>query len=295
MMKSQSKSTRVMTVILLLWVGMMSALAQASEVVTYYHQDGLGSPAAATDSGGNVVWREEYQAYGARIRQEGSANNNLWYTGKFHEEAIGLTYFGARWYDPVVGRFMGVDPVGYQDGNVQSFNRYAYANNNPHRFVDPDGRVPVDTIWDGISIVYDVTKIGVGYVLDNPRLIQEGTVDLAADTLALAVPYLPAGSTKLARVAVAKNAAKPRTNKLGPNPKAEGPHTQFKTDPQTGRVTGYTEFDSAGNPVKRFRGEGKPHGGTEPPFILEPTPGKGPGSPPKVPRQPRPDELPRGY
>ncbi len=88
---------------------------------------------------------------------------------------------------------------------------------------------------------------------------------------------------------------KPRTNKLGPDPKAEGPHTQFKRDPKTGKVTGYTEFDGAGNPVKRFRGEGKPHGGTEPPFILEPKAGKGPGSPPKVPRTPRPDELPKGY
>ena len=92
-----------------------------------------------------------------------------------------------------------------------------------------------------------------------------------------------------------KGTPKPRTNKLGPNPKAEGPHTQFKTDPKKGKVTGYTEFDAAGNPVKRFRGQGKPHGGTEPPFILEPKPGKGPGAPPKVPRQRRPDELPRGY
>lgn len=207
-MKTNLKRASVMTFILLLWAGLMSALVQAGETVTYYHPDGLGSPAAATDSTGNVVWQEEYQAYGTRIRQQGTVNNSLWYTGKFHEETTGLTYFGARWYDPVVGRFMGVDPAGYQEGNVHSFNRYAYANNNPHRFVDPDGRVPVDTIWDGISIVYDVTKIGVGYVLDNPRLIQDGSVDLAADTIALAVPYLPAGSTKLARMAGAKGAAK---------------------------------------------------------------------------------------
>ena len=53
--------------------------------------------------------------------------------------------------------------------------------------------------------------------------------------------------------------------------------------------------DAAGNPVKRFRGEGKPHGGKDPPLVLEPKPGKGPGSQPKVPRPPRPDELPKGY
>ena len=47
--------------------------------------------------------------------------------------------------------------------------------------------------------------------------------------------------------------------------------------------------------VKRFRGEGKAHGGQEPPLILEPKAGKGSGSPPKVPRPANPDELPEGY
>ena len=86
----------------------------------------------------------------------------------------------------------------------------------------------------------------------------------------------------------------PRVNKVGPHPEAQGPHTSFKRAP-TGKVTGYTEFNAAGNPVKRFRGEGKPHGGVDPPLVLEPKPGKGPGSPPKVPRAPHPDELPKGY
>lgn len=84
-----------------------------------------------------------------------------------------------------------------------------------------------------------------------------------------------------------------RVNKL--EPVTAAPHTVFKRDPQTDRVTGYAEFDAAGNPVKRFRGEGRAHGGLQPPLIVEPKPGKGPGSPPKVPRPPQLDELPRGY
>jgi uncharacterized protein RhaS with RHS repeats len=44
----------------------------------------------------------------------------------------------ARYYDPVIGRFYSNDPVGFRD--VHSFNRYAYANNNPYKYVDPDGR-----------------------------------------------------------------------------------------------------------------------------------------------------------
>ncbi len=90
--------------------------------------------------------------------------------------------------------------------------------------------------------------------------------------------------------------AKSKVNKLGPDPKANGiPHTRFKTDPMSGKVTGYTEFDANGNPVKRFRGQGKQHGGKEPPFVLKPKSGKGAGSPLKVPHDPSPLELPLGY
>jgi uncharacterized protein RhaS with RHS repeats len=44
----------------------------------------------------------------------------------------------ARYYDPVIGRFYSNDPIGFRD--VHSFNRYAYANNNPYKYIDPDGR-----------------------------------------------------------------------------------------------------------------------------------------------------------
>ena len=63
----------------------------------------------------------------------------------------------------------------------------------------------------------------------------------------------------------------------------------------TGRITGYTQYDALGRPVKRFRGEGRKHAGHEPPLMLEPKPNKGPGAQPKVPRQPKKEELPGGY
>ncbi|TVK90666.1 hypothetical protein AYI83_21545 [Shewanella algae] len=50
---------------------------------------------------------------------------------------MNLTYMQARYYDPLIGRFYANDPVGFRD--VHSFNRYAYGNNNPYKYVDPDG------------------------------------------------------------------------------------------------------------------------------------------------------------
>ncbi|WDE10482.1 polymorphic toxin-type HINT domain-containing protein [Thalassomonas haliotis] len=54
----------------------------------------------------------------------------------------------ARYYDPVIGRFYSNDPVGAS--NVHNFNRYAYANNNPYRYVDPDGR-NADSVADAAN------------------------------------------------------------------------------------------------------------------------------------------------
>jgi RHS repeat-associated protein len=123
-----------------LLLGCFLSTAGATETVIYYHNDALGSPIAATNAEGQVVWREQYEPYGKRLVNEPKSRNPLWYTGKPEEEALGLSYFGARWYAPGLGRFMGMDPVEAQGENLHSFNRYAYANNNPYKFVDPDGQ-----------------------------------------------------------------------------------------------------------------------------------------------------------
>lgn len=48
----------------------------------------------------------------------------------------------ARYYDPIIGRFYSNDPVGFTASNPMMFNRYVYANNNPYKYVDPDGKEP---------------------------------------------------------------------------------------------------------------------------------------------------------
>ena len=134
---------RSIFILFLGWVFLLSSTLAATEQVTYLHTDISGSPIAATDATGNVLWRESYRGYGERwLNQPASAPQDLWFHGK-ELDATGLQYFGARYYDPAVGRFTGIDPVGFQDGNLHSFNRYAYGNNNPVKYLDPDGNHPI--------------------------------------------------------------------------------------------------------------------------------------------------------
>ena len=121
---------------------LLSVTAQAAGTlsVTYYHNDATGSPVAATNQQGQVVWRKVYTPYGEASGRD--RDNRIGYTGHV-EDANGLIFAGARYYDPMLGRFLSTDPVGFSESNLMSFNRYAYANNNPFKYVDPDGRDPV--------------------------------------------------------------------------------------------------------------------------------------------------------
>ena len=131
-----------------MFAGLLSlpAYAQAptTTTVTYFHNDISGTPMIATDAAGNVVWKENHRPYGERVLKQAANNNStnkIGFAGKPFDDQTGLSYMGARYYNPVIGRFMGVDPVGFQENNIHSFNRYAYANNNPYKFVDPDGHL----------------------------------------------------------------------------------------------------------------------------------------------------------
>lgn len=58
-----------------------------------------------------------------------------------------------------------------------------------------------DTVWDALNVAYDAGKIAYGWFIDDDNLVKEGFIDLAADSAAMLVPFIPAGSTKMARFA----------------------------------------------------------------------------------------------
>ena len=72
--------------------------------VTYYHNDLAGSPVAATNASGQVIWRESYRPYGERLTNApASSGNKVWFTSRRQDAETGLVYMGARYYDPHVG------------------------------------------------------------------------------------------------------------------------------------------------------------------------------------------------
>ncbi len=67
---------------------------------------------------------------------------DLGFTGHLNDAGSGLVYMQQRYYDPIAGRFLSVDPIVTHANSGKSHGRYHYANNNPYKYVDLDGRDP---------------------------------------------------------------------------------------------------------------------------------------------------------
>ncbi len=107
--------------------------------VSYMHQDHLGSPVSSTTSAGTIAWREDFTPYGEKRLDPTANQDDEGFTGHIDDSATGLTYMQARYYDPVIGRFLSKDPIGFRRGGVRYFNRYAYVGNEPVNAFDPTG------------------------------------------------------------------------------------------------------------------------------------------------------------
>ncbi|AVR78691.1 hypothetical protein NM96_04440 [Neisseria mucosa] len=125
--------------------------------------DHLGTPIAAHNVKGEAVWTAEYEAWG-RIRNKTvsdglKANIPFRFQGQYYDEESGLHYNRFRYYDPEIGRFVNLDPIGLMGG----INVYVYAP-NPIRWVDPNGLSPVsqncrNTKYSRGEVITKVTAI----------------------------------------------------------------------------------------------------------------------------------------
>lgn len=120
--------------------GMVGVENQATGEKKLFVKDHLGSTVKVLDEAtGGYAGQEEYSywVYGIldkRVVRSGEVKPTGTFTGKEYEEALGLYYFGARWFDPELGMWTSPDPA------MQFPNPYNYGG-NPISYVDSDGRL----------------------------------------------------------------------------------------------------------------------------------------------------------
>ena len=116
--------------------------------ITWLHHDHLGSPVAASDLNGAEKWREVYLPYGDTMTSPSANADDISFTGHIEDAATGLTYMQARYYDPMIGRFLSNDPMGFADmeGDPAYVNRYWYAGGDPVNATDPTGEFIIEQL-----------------------------------------------------------------------------------------------------------------------------------------------------
>jgi len=92
---------------------------ERSGVTSYYHYDGEHSTRLLTDDSGAITDTYIYSAYGELVARTGTTNNPFGYKGAvgyYTNSATGDIYVRARTYEPVIGRWLSMDPLGFVDG-----------------------------------------------------------------------------------------------------------------------------------------------------------------------------------
>lgn len=113
--------------------------------IVYYHPDHLGSSSVITDGTGAKAQALTYYPYGATRTNNSSTTPAIdvpyKYTDKELDSSTSLYYYEARYYDPVLARFVSADTLIPAFRDSQSLNRYAYVRNNPLLYTDPSGHI----------------------------------------------------------------------------------------------------------------------------------------------------------
>lgn len=116
----------------------------------FYLADAIGSVVTTTDNAGMVATSYSYEPFGRTMQSGLPSANPFTFTGR-EEDATGLYYYRARYYDPQTGRFLQEDPRGF----LESLNFYTYAASNPLRYADPTGMASLQTDMSTGTTTFD--------------------------------------------------------------------------------------------------------------------------------------------
>ena len=140
--------------------------------VDYFVKDHLGSVRVIVDQAGTVREQNDYYPFGERCPESTyavSSVNRYKFNGKEEQTVgdLGMLDYGARMYRTGIGRWFTQDPLAEKDYSVSP---YAYCNNNPIRYMDPDGRQIVGlTKNDALKVQQDLNTIFAGEKFEKFR------------------------------------------------------------------------------------------------------------------------------
>ncbi|GAB2556511.1 hypothetical protein GCM10027065_29160 [Rhodanobacter koreensis] len=166
--------------------GKLIARHQGS-TITYLLTDRLGSSVRETNTSGTITATPIYEPYGALY--SGPNQTQPGFTGHVRDPETAFVYMQARFYDPL-GHMLSVDPIAPSPGNVYSFNRYAYANNNPVMHTDPDGRQSTDacSVVQCISVNMNGTIQRVPSAVGAQEFLAQGSGSSISDYTNTSLP-----------------------------------------------------------------------------------------------------------
>ena len=175
--------------VFLVLVGIQSPLYAKA---VYYYPDHLGSTLLTTDASGHPIQETAYTPFGEILNEIHFPNDALplQYTGQTFDRESELSYYGARYYNATLARFVSVDPIlsGGALHDPQQRNGYGYARNNPLTYTDPTGQfITPETAYDAISLDLSLAQCAENCDSGWDR------AGLAYDAFAVAMPILPAG------------------------------------------------------------------------------------------------------
>jgi RHS repeat-associated protein len=134
--------------------GILQHDALQAEPFAYFHGDHQNNR-VLTGTAATVTKRWEFDPFGGIRSETGSGSSDFQFAGEQKDADTGLINLRARYYDPVVGRLISRDVLSGVAGFPQTFNRYAYASNNPLRFIDPSGYEDCESIDGSLNDCHD--------------------------------------------------------------------------------------------------------------------------------------------
>ena len=203
------------------------------EEIFFYHSDHLGSTSYITDAKANITQFDAYLPYGELLVDEHSSSEEMPYkfNGKEFDQETGLYYYGARYMDPKISMWLGVDPLAEKYPNVTG---YCYTMDNPIKFIEIDGKDWI--LSTGNRVYWYGGKYGNR---KNLIAVYKATSGMAS---AIKITTLPNGKRKQETINP-QQAKYQRYSDIGPTPEGKykinlspDPDRIAEADPHTGAL-----------------------------------------------------------